>query len=129
LVLAFFSLCLFLFSPLFACSPNSCFFEASPSTPQNPPSNYYANQFRQIRVIGEGSFSYVYKVTCKNDNLNYAVKKTKQSYVGLKDRKKKLQEIQVFQKLGDHPNCLKLHEAWEEEGYLFMRTELCEKGR
>jgi hypothetical protein len=27
-----------------------------------------------------------------------------------------------------HEYCLKTFEAWEESGYLFIRSELCEKG-
>ena len=104
------------------------FILASPATPTNPPSNYYANSFRQIKILGEGSFSHVFKVLCNSDGKFYAVKKTKHSYIGLRDRNKKLLEIKVFKQLGDHPNCLRLHEAWEEEGFLFMRTELCERG-
>lgn len=75
----------------------------------------------------------------------YAVKKAKERYLGYKDREQKLQEVYKAWKLTEEnpsqletssgiddafyrAHCLKVHEAWEESGYLYIKSELCEKG-
>jgi len=81
-----------------------------------------------VKKLGEGSYSSVTKVLSNLDKKYYAIKKTNRPFHGKKDRAKKINEIEVLKKIGQHPHCLVLHEAWEEDGFLYMRTELCEQG-
>lgn len=67
------------------------------------------------------------------------MKKAKQKYLGYRDREQKLSEVHKALKItkgGEEKEngiryskyCVKVFEAWEESGYLFIRSELCEKG-
>lgn len=74
------------------------------------------------------------------DGNIYAVKKTKQKYIGVKDREQKLSEVHKSLKISNFKKaqsddgfdfskyCVKTYEAWEESGNLFIRSELCERG-
>ncbi len=41
----------------------------------------------------------------------------------------KLEEIEMMWKIGETPHCIKLFNAWEQHGYLYMQTEFCAQGR
>ena len=70
-----------------------------------------------------------------------AVKKQKDKYMGMRDRELRRQEVakafmicSVYeQKINSvqYPNskyCVGTLEAWEEQGYLYICSELCERG-
>lgn len=98
------------------------------------------NEFQTLSKIGEGSFGEAYKVMSKRDCGMYAIKKTKQKYLGVKDREQKLSEVYRSLKISNFKKpqqddtidfskyCVKTYEAWEENGNLFIRSELCERG-
>lgn len=44
---------------------------------------------------------------------------------GPKDRTRKLAEVGGHEKVGQHPRCVRLEQAWEEGGILYLQTELC----
>ncbi|XP_062955122.1 membrane-associated tyrosine- and threonine-specific cdc2-inhibitory kinase isoform X3 [Cynocephalus volans] len=44
---------------------------------------------------------------------------------GPKDRARKLAEVGSYEKVGQHPHCVRLKQAWEEGGILYLQTELC----
>lgn len=44
---------------------------------------------------------------------------------GPKDRARKLAEVSGHEKVGQHPCCVRLEQAWEEGGILYLQTELC----
>ncbi len=72
-------------------------------------------------------------VKYRNDGQYYAVKKAKEKYIGYRDRDQKLSEVYKSLRVSHHDSlysrfCVKTYEAWEESGYLYIRTELCEKG-
>ena len=91
--------------------------------------NYLMKTFEVLEKIGSGSFADVFKVSERTTGHQFAVKKTRQPFVGFKDRLMKLAEVQKLGLLGDHPHCVRLFDAWEQNGHLYMQTELCEQGR
>lgn len=49
-------------------------------------SDYFADNFEILELIGHGGFSVVYKVRSKRDDQIFALKKTKTSFKGRSDR-------------------------------------------
>lgn len=94
----------------------------------------FANEFDVLSKIGEGSFGEAFRVRSRLDGNEYAIKKAKQKYLGYRDREAKLSEVHQSLKLSQNGSpeyrqyCMAVFEAWEESGYLFIRSELCELG-
>lgn len=82
-------------------------------------------QFEMIEKIGSGYFADVYKAKSFKDGQYYAIKKTSIPYTSNSDRLRKLQEVKNHQSLTPHPNCVRYYDSWEENGYLYIQTELC----
>lgn len=115
-----------------------------------------AAKFERVEVIGMGEFSEVYRVTQhptpqpapdqtyyfgapKSDGFRkspstpisdrvFAVKKARNPYKGNKDRLRKLREVEVLKALGKSDHIIGFKDSWEEQGYLYIQTELCEEG-
>jgi membrane-associated tyrosine/threonine-specific cdc2-inhibitory kinase len=77
--------------------------------------------------LGAGSFGEVFKVQSKEDGRYYAVKISRQGFRGELDRSYRLQEVNRHEVLKPHPNCVRFYRAWEEEGHLYIQTELCQQ--
>ena len=104
-------------------------------------------EFEVIAKIGEGTFGEAFKVKSRIDCRFYAVKKAKERYMGYKDREAKLSEvykalkitegrqdknrispeIKSFEGTEDEEDkelyrsyCVKVYEAWEESGHLYI---------
>ncbi|WFC97658.1 non-specific serine/threonine protein kinase [Malassezia yamatoensis] len=99
----------------------------------------FEEQYVTESVLGEGEFSQVVKVREKASGQVSAVKRMKRAYVGPKDRLRRLEEVDVLcllkqkRRLWSDPffgadNVVELMSAWEEDGYLFLQTELCPLG-
>jgi mitosis inhibitor protein kinase SWE1 len=58
----------------------------------------------------------------------FAVKKSRQPYQGIRDRKRKLQEVNVLRALGHSDHVVHLMDSWEAKDYLYIQTEFCEEG-
>lgn len=86
---------------------------------------YFNQCFEVVSKIGAGSFGEVYKVKSKTDGQYYAVKESREAFRGESDRKRKLEEVAKHEKVCHHPNCVKFIHAWEEQGKLYLQTELC----
>jgi serine/threonine protein kinase len=101
---------------------------------KNAATDYFETNFDVEGVIGAGSFGVVYKARSRADNQWYAVKRARKSYGGAMDRRRAHAEIAHFQRVlqpTDRTNaehCVNLVAAWEQDGYLFLQTELCECG-
>ncbi|XP_062512563.1 membrane-associated tyrosine- and threonine-specific cdc2-inhibitory kinase-like isoform X2 [Corticium candelabrum] len=91
------------------------------------PQTYFDQCFIVEEKLGAGSFGEVFKVKSKEDGKHYAVKITKQGFRGEMDRSYKLQEVNRHECLKPHPNCVQFYKAWEENGHLYIQTELCQK--
>lgn len=66
-----------------------------------------------------------FQVRSKEDGRLYAVKRSLSPFRGPKDRTRKLAEVGGHEKVGQHPHCVRLEQAWEEGGVLYLQTELC----
>ncbi|KAL8743767.1 MAG: hypothetical protein Q9190_003914 [Brigantiaea leucoxantha] len=108
------------------------------------------SKFDKVELIGTGVFSHVYRVsnvsrvetTSTNFSLPmirtspkaplqarvWAVKRSRNAYIGPKDRQRKLQEATTLKVLGQSDHVLQLFDTWEEKGHLYIQTEYCEEG-
>eukprot|EP01113_Clastostelium_recurvatum_P017324 TRINITY_DN20295_c0_g1_i1.p1 TRINITY_DN20295_c0_g1~~TRINITY_DN20295_c0_g1_i1.p1 ORF type:complete len:477 (-),score=32.41 TRINITY_DN20295_c0_g1_i1:72-1502(-) len=85
-----------------------------------------STHFEFLGKLGEGSFGQVFKV--RKDGILYAIKRSKRPIWNTIDRNRQLGELNTIKLLGSHPNIIKLHDAWEEGGHIYIQTELCESG-
>lgn len=98
-------------------------------------------RFGQVTVFGVGEFSQVYKVQkplaegpstsrakLSPSNRIWAVKKSRRPYTGIKDRQRKMQEVEILKALQGHEHVLELVDDWEAKNHLYIQTEYCENG-
>lgn len=91
--------------------------------------DYFESNFQIIDQIGQGSFADAFKVQDHHHQQQvFAVKKTRNRFIGYKDRRQKLKEVEVMLKLGHSPYCVRFHQAWEQRGQLYIQTEFYENG-
>ena len=108
------------------------------------------SKFDKVELIGTGEFSQVYRVTQKQElkrthsyfslplaraspktplpDRVWAVKKSRQAYIGPRDRQRKLQEVNTLKALGQSDHTLQLFDSWEDKNHLYIQTEFCEEG-
>lgn len=91
----------------------------------------FDDEFDSIEVIGEGVFAIVYKGRCLKDNNYYAIKKLKKPCTGVRDRENNMNEIKKLAIVcsgdtGAEGHIVKYYDAWEEEEFFYIRTELCD---
>uniref|UniRef100_A0A8C3YH21 Membrane-associated tyrosine- and threonine-specific cdc2-inhibitory kinase n=1 Tax=Catagonus wagneri TaxID=51154 RepID=A0A8C3YH21_9CETA len=97
----------------------------SPGYDPNRPESFFQQSFHRLGRLGHGSYGEVFKVRSKEDGRLYAVKRSTSPFRGPKDRARKLAEVCGHEKVGWHPRCVRLQQAWEEGGVLYLQTELC----
>lgn len=71
-------------------------------------------------------FFQVFKALSKDDRRWYAVKISVKRFESSGDRRRKLREVQKHELLPKHPNLISFVRAWEEFGFLYIQTELCQ---
>jgi len=108
------------------------------------------SRFDKVDLIGTGEFSQVYKVSRKQELKNnrsyfslslsrsspktplpdqvWAVKRSRNAYIGPKDRQRKLQEVNTLKALGQSDHTLQHFDSWEDKNHLYIQTEFCEEG-
>ena len=108
------------------------------------------SRFDKVDLIGTGEFSYVYRVRDSQESKNsrgyfslppahqspgtplpdrvWAVKKTRNAYIGPRDRHRKIQEAVVLKALKYSDHVVQLFDYWENKGHLYIQTEFCEEG-
>lgn len=102
-------------------------------------SSQFEDHFVVEGVLGTGEFSEVVKVREKATGLLSAVKRMKRPFHGPKDRVRRLEEVDVMRVLKEQhaawqdpwfgaEGVVELLDAWEEEGHLYLQTELCSLG-
>jgi mitosis inhibitor protein kinase SWE1 len=111
-------------------------------------------RFDKVEYLGGGNFSRVYKTTKITPTNNaahlffsnsrtstpqskspastlercFAVKKTLQPYTGIRDRNRKLQEVNVLKALGKSDYVVNFLDSWEINNHLYIQTEFCDEG-
>ncbi|EYB93927.1 hypothetical protein Y032_0177g587 [Ancylostoma ceylanicum] len=88
---------------------------------------YFEQCYTIERKLGQGSFGEAYAVFCKEDGRRYAVKRALDAFRSSADRNLKLREVQKHELLPSHINLVQFCKAWEENGRLYILTELCER--
>lgn len=117
------------------------------SAPDVDPS--LTSRFENVELIGTGEFSQVFRVSQPHGealssvfslppagpkapdslpNRVWAVKKAKQPYSGLKDRERRLREVDVLKMLAISDHIISFMNSWESSGHLYIQTEYCEEG-
>ena len=108
------------------------------------------SKFDKVEPIGTGEFSQVFKVSQKQELKSsrsyfsmpfsrasprtplpdrvWAVKKSRNAYIGPKDRQRKLQEVNTLKALGQSDHTVNLIDSWEDRNHLYIQTEFCEEG-
>ncbi|KAE8335368.1 hypothetical protein BDV24DRAFT_169259 [Aspergillus arachidicola] len=104
------------------------------------------SRFERVELVGTGEFSQVYRVSephnmslssifsrsPKSPNILpekvWAVKKAKQPYSGLKDRERRMREVDVLKALTNSDHVISFMNSWEDNGHLYIQTEFCEEG-
>jgi wee1-like protein kinase len=86
------------------------------------------NDFKEIKVLGQGSFGEVLKCTYKIDGIDYAIKRTTRMIYNEKYEEKILKEVHALATLVSNPYIVRYFAAWIENKRLFIQTELCEGG-
>jgi len=90
--------------------------------------SFYDQCYKQMDTLGSGSYATVYEVLSLEDRRLYAVKRTARKFTSTSDRKRKIEEMYVAKRIGDHNQLVQYFDAWEEDGQLFIKMELCRGG-
>lgn len=108
------------------------------------------SRFDKVELVGTGEFSQVFRVSQPQDSSVpsvfslpssgpksptelmpqqvWAVKKSKQPYSGLKDRERRIREVEVLKTLTNSDHVIHFVNSWEDFGHLYIQTEYCEEG-
>ena len=108
------------------------------------------SRFDKVEMIGSGEFSQVYKVGKRQEvrtvssyfsmplvhrspktplpDRVWAVKKTRNQYIGPRDRQRKWREVETLKALGQSDHTVELIDSWEYHNRLYIQTEFCEEG-
>ncbi|KAL4880495.1 hypothetical protein BJY04DRAFT_79044 [Aspergillus karnatakaensis] len=104
------------------------------------------SRFEHVELVGTGEFSQVFRVAQPNEmSLSsifsttprspktlpeqiWAVKKAKQPYTGLKDRERRIREVDALKALTNSDHIISFTDSWEDNGHLYIQTEYCEEG-
>ncbi|GLT66551.1 hypothetical protein SLA2020_389090 [Shorea laevis] len=87
----------------------------------------YHTDFHEIKQIGTGNFSRVFKVLKRIDGCLYAVKHSTRQLHQDTERRKALMEVQALAGLGSHENIVGYYSSWFENEQLYIQMELCDQ--
>lgn len=121
----------------------------TPSNNNSAPFNVdpsITSRFDKVEPLSTGEFSQVFRVfafakrvplreivstTSKGNaraNSVWVVKKSKNAYIGPRDRIRKLQEVETLKALGQADHTIRYFDHWEHHDHLYIQTEYCEEG-
>ncbi|KAL4572106.1 hypothetical protein LXL04_018875 [Taraxacum kok-saghyz] len=86
----------------------------------------YRTDFHEIKQIGTGNFSCVFKALKRIDGCMYAVKCSTRKLHLDTERQKALMEVQALAALGYHDNIVGYNTSWFENEKLYIQMELCD---
>ncbi|KYQ94312.1 putative protein tyrosine kinase [Tieghemostelium lacteum] len=92
------------------------------------PVTLFDKNFDILNKLGSGSFSDVFRTRSKIDGKLYAIKQARHQYRGLQERERSIREVKTSTMITPHPNIVQYYSAWEQSGYLYIQTELCQNG-
>jgi mitosis inhibitor protein kinase SWE1 len=136
------------FPPATPTGPRTDAFNVSMGPGVSTSSNYFPNEvdtsmsarFGVVTCIGAGEFSQVYKVENPLSNPGsfgssvmptravWAVKKSRKPYTGMRDRQRKMQEVEHLRALQGHEHIVELVDEWEFKNHLYIQMAFCENG-
>lgn len=91
--------------------------------------DFFHFNYEAVDYFEEGSFSIVYKAKHRVSGKISAVKKAKHPFSGMTDRTRKLNEVHHLWLVLGCGHCIQIEQSWEQNGYLYIQTEMCENGR
>ncbi|KAI9261548.1 kinase-like domain-containing protein [Phascolomyces articulosus] len=92
------------------------------------PTSYFEEKYLVLQRLGEGEYAEVFKVQHLETKAFWAIKKSIAPFVSYDDRWQQIIEVDHMRAVHDCKQCVKLTDAWEQEGYLFLQMELCANG-
>lgn len=135
------------FPPATPTAPRDHVFPYGPSglpvvgVPRNDVDTSLTARFGSVIIHGIGEFSQVYRVErpihsplshssprSPGTATVWAVKKTKKPYAGVKDRERKLREVEILRTLRGNDHIINFVDFWEAKGHLYIQTDFCEDG-
>ncbi|CAN6237074.1 unnamed protein product [Urochloa humidicola] len=87
----------------------------------------YRTDFHEIKKIGHGNFSVVFKVLNRIDGCLYAVKRSIKQLHNDMERRQAVKEVQAMAALGSHENIVRYFTSWFENEQLYIQMELCDR--
>ena len=88
----------------------------------------YRAEFKELQLLGRGSFASVHGVRGRLDGAPYAVKRSTRPLVSASERRAALQEVHALAAAGAHENLVRYFSAWFEGDALYIQLELCAGG-
>ncbi|CAI8051674.1 Wee1-like protein kinase 2 [Geodia barretti] len=88
----------------------------------------YQEEFKEVVVIGSGSFGTVYKCINRLDGCAYALKKSHKPVAGSADEAAALREVCAHAVLGSHSHLVRYYSAWAEDNHMIIQNEFCNGG-
>ncbi|EKG17785.1 hypothetical protein MPH_04964 [Macrophomina phaseolina MS6] len=98
-------------------------------------------RFENVKPLsGDGEFSQVFLVdqpigdpmatspSSRTLAKRWVVKKSKKPYTGVRDRERKMQEVEIIRALRGNEHIIEFTNYWEEHNHLYIQTEYCENG-
>lgn len=83
--------------------------------------------FSDLKDIGGGDFGVVTAATYDLDGQRYAIKSLRKPITGEIDLQRRLQEVYALSSCAS-PHLLRYHDAWIQDGVVYLRTELLSGG-
>ncbi|RPA79672.1 kinase-like protein [Ascobolus immersus RN42] len=68
------------------------------------------------------------RIQTPTSGRTFAVKKFKQQYHGIRDRERKMEEVNILKALGKNEHIIEYIDSWEEDRKIYIMTEYCEGG-
>lgn len=86
---------------------------------------YYMTNFHQEAILGEGTFSMVFKARKRLDGCLYAIKKLKSRISREAEGDAQMKEVCALAALQGCEHIVRYYSCWIEDSQLWIQTELC----